>query len=135
MTPQSNVMVTAPVKKGREAELRSLLASMNEAPGRVNPANPLVPFGQFGQLHVARFVILQDPTLDDLHTAYGLPRVDYPLALAFIADFDGSADDFRADLARRAADGLRRILSCCEGFSIRSSTSNTSPSTLGLAMP
>jgi len=117
MTPQSNVMVTAPVKKGREAELRSLLASMNEAPGRVNPANPLVPFGQFGQLHVARFVILQDPTLDDLHTAYGLPRVDYPLALAFIADFDGSADDFRADLARRAADGLRRILSCCEGFS------------------
>jgi hypothetical protein len=116
MTPQSNVMVTAPVKIGREAELRALLASMNEVSGRVNPANPLVPFEQFGQLHVARFVILQDQTLDDLHTAYGLPRADYPLELAFIADFDGTADDFRADLARRAADGLRRIFSCCEGF-------------------
>jgi hypothetical protein len=117
MMPQSNVMVTAPVKKGREAELRSLLASMNEAPGRVNRANPLVPFEQYGQLHVARFVIMQDPTLDDLHDAYGLPRLDYPLLLAFIADFDGSADEFRADLARRSGDGLRRIFSCCEGFS------------------
>jgi hypothetical protein len=116
MTPQSNVMVTAPVKMAREADLRNLLASMNDAPGRVNPANPLVPFEQFRQLHFARFLILQDQTLDDIHTAYGLPRVDYPLALAFIADFDGTADDFRADLARRAADGLRRIFSCCEGF-------------------
>ena len=116
MMPQSNVMVTALLKMEREAELRNLLASMNEAPGRVNPANPLVPFEQFGQLHFARFVILQDQSLDDIHTAYGLPRVDYPLALAFIADFDGTADDFRDDLVRRGADGLQRIFSCCQGF-------------------
>lgn len=116
MTPQSNVLVAAPLKMEREAELRNLLASMNEVPGRVNPANPIVPFEQFGQLHFARFVILQDQTLDDIHTAYGLPRVDYPLSLALVADFDGTADDFRADLARRAADGLQRIFSCCQGF-------------------
>jgi hypothetical protein len=116
MKPQSSVMVTAPLRMEREAELRELLASMNEVPGRVNPANRLVPFQQFGQLHFARFVILQDQTLDDIHSAYGLPRVDYPTALAFLADFDGTADDFRADLAVRAGDGLQKIFSCCQGF-------------------
>jgi hypothetical protein len=116
MMPQSNVMVVAPINMEREAELRTLLSSMNEVPGKVNPANPLVPFCQFGQIHFARFAILQDRTLDDI-TAYGLPRVDYPLTLAFIVDFDGDADDFRADLAKRAADGLRKIFSCCQDFS------------------
>jgi hypothetical protein len=116
MVPQSNLLVIAPLKMEREAELRNLLASMNEVPGRMNAANPIVPFEQFGQLHFARFVILQDQTFDDIHTAYQLPRVDYPLSLAFVADFDGTADDFRADLGRRAADGLQRIFSCCQDF-------------------
>jgi hypothetical protein len=116
MMPQSNVMVTVPLRMEREADLRNVLASMTDAPGKANPANPIVPFGEFGQLHFARFVILADQTLDDIHTAYGLPRKDYPLSLAFIADFDGTADDFRADLAHRAADGLQRIFSCCQGF-------------------
>jgi hypothetical protein len=108
-------MVVAPIRMEREGELRELLASMNEAPGRVNPANPLVPFEQFGQIHFARFVILEDQTVDDIHFGYGVPRVSYPLSLALIADFDGSADDFRTDLAWRAA-GLQRIFACCEGF-------------------
>ncbi|HEY6349537.1 MAG TPA: hypothetical protein VI636_09025 [Candidatus Angelobacter sp.] len=116
MTPQSHVMVVAPLKPEREAELRNLLASMNYDKGQVNPANLLVPFEQFGQIHFARLVILEDRTLEDIHTAYGLPLVDYPLTLAFIADFDGIADDFRADLARHAADGLQRIFSCCQDF-------------------
>jgi|SRR6266853_691098 len=116
MIPQSTVMVTAPLRMEREAELRNLLASMNEVPGHADPANRIVPFGQFNQLHFARFVILADQTLEDIHTAYALPRVDYPLDLAFIADFDGTADEFRADLARKAGDGLQRIFSCCQGF-------------------
>jgi hypothetical protein len=105
-----------PLKLDREAELRTLLASMNELPGQANPANPLVPFSQFGQLHFARFVILEDQTLNDIQVAYGLPRVNYPVSLGFLADFDGTADDFRAELAGRAAVGLERIFSCCEGF-------------------
>ncbi len=109
-------MVTAPLRMEREGELKALLASMNEVPGHVDPANPLVPLGQFSQLHFARFVILRDRTLDDIHTAYGLPPVNYPVALAFIADFDGTADDFRAELARLAGAGLQRIFSCCDGF-------------------
>jgi len=109
-------MVVAPIITERENELKSLLESMTSHPGQANPSNPIVPFGEFGQLHFARFVILADQTLEDIHTAYGLPRVDYPLTLAFIADFDGSADDFRADLAERAGDGLQRIFSFCQDF-------------------
>ena len=116
MMPQSNVFVAAPLKAEREAELRNLLASMNVAPGQVNPNNSLFPFAQFDRLHFARFLILQDGTLDDIHDAYCLPRQNYPLLLAFIADVDGDADDFRKDLATRAGSGLQRIFACCEGF-------------------
>jgi hypothetical protein len=100
----------------REAELRALLASMNTVPGQVNPANSLVPFEQFSQIHVARFVILDDQTIGDMQLAYRVAAADYPLSLAFLADFDGTADDFRADLARRAGKGLASIFSCCQGF-------------------
>jgi len=116
MMPQSNVFVAAPLKAEREAELRNLLASMNLAPGQVDPNNSLFPFAHFDRLHFARFLILQDGTLDDIHDAYGLPRQNYPLTLAFIADVDGDADDFRKDLATRACGGLRRIFACCESF-------------------
>jgi len=116
MMPQSNLFVAAPLKTGQVDELRSLLASMNTIPGQADPNNSVVPFGQFERLHFARFVILQDQTLDDVQTAYGLPPRDYPLTLAFIADFDGNTDDFRADLARRAESGLQRIFSHCEEF-------------------
>ena len=33
MTPQSNIMVVAPILENREAELRQLLDQMNSAPG------------------------------------------------------------------------------------------------------
>jgi hypothetical protein len=116
MMPQSNLLVTAPLRPEREVELRGLLASMNDIPGRVNPANPLVPFERFTQLHVARFVLLEDQTVGDLQVAFGVPPPNYPLMLAFLADFDGTADAFRADLAARAGKGLERIFSCCQGF-------------------
>jgi hypothetical protein len=116
MMPQSNLLVTAPLRPEREAELRALLESMNEVPGRVNRHNSLVPFAQFRQLHVARFVILDDQTLGDMQLAYGQAAPKYPLSLAFLADFDGTGDDFRAELAKRAGAGLERIFSCCQGF-------------------
>lgn len=116
MMPQSNILVNAPLRMDRVSEVRALLASMNHRPGVVNPANTLVPFGEFPQLHFARFVILDDQTGADLQTAYGAPAPDYPMSLAVIADFDGTADDFRADLAARAGTGLRRLFSCCQGF-------------------
>ena len=116
MTPQSHVLVIAPIKMEQEEELRRLLESMNSRPGQANPDNPIVPFGHFDQIHFARFAILTDSTLEDIHTLYGLLAVDYPLTLAFFADFDGTADDFRADLVRGAGDGFERIFSFCQDF-------------------
>lgn len=115
MTPQSNFMILAAIDPQRVSELRRLLNSMNRGPGIVNPANPLVPFAQLEKIHFARFVILEDHTLDDI-TVYGRPRVDCPTYLAFLGDFDGPAEAFFAELVQRAGDGLRRIFSHCEGF-------------------
>jgi len=108
-------MVVAPVAAGREAELRTLLASMNRRPGVVEPLNPLVPFGRLDRLHFSRFTILDDATLDDV-THHGVPRVDYGLYLAFLADFDGPVDAFLGDLLRHADRGFRRIFAHCAGF-------------------
>src|SRR6266850_2908957 len=115
MTPQGNFMILAPIVSSREAELRGLLDSMNEAPGSVNPNNPLVPFAQFDMLHFARFVILDDKTVGDLRI-YGLPERTHPLYLAFLGDIDGEEEAFLNELVRRASDGLRAIFSCCHGF-------------------
>lgn len=116
MTPQANILVIALLKKGREGELRALLDSMNMAPGIADPENVLVPFNQFPEIHVARFVVLDDRTTGDLQEAYGLRPRQYAPYLAFLADFDGPADSFRDALAIRAKAGLERIFSCCEGF-------------------
>ena len=108
-------MVVAPIDPRREAELRGLLASMNDAPGRVNAANALIPFGEFETLHFARLVILDDKTQEDVRV-YGLPVRTYPLYLAFLGDVDGDADAFLGKLVTRAGKGLQSIFSCCEGF-------------------
>jgi hypothetical protein len=115
MTPQSSFMILAPIAPGRVETLHQLLASMNDAPGRVNASNALIPFVQFDTLHVARLVILDDKTLEDVQV-YGIPTRTYPRYLAFLGDLDGDADTFLRELARRAPAGLRAIFNCCEGF-------------------
>jgi hypothetical protein len=115
MIPQSNLAVVAPIAAGRELSLRSLLASMNSAPGCVIPGNSVIPFDQFDELHFARLVILDDATIADI-AVYGQPTPTYPLLLAFLADFDGAYDRFLTNLITRAAPGLRSIFSHCEGF-------------------
>jgi hypothetical protein len=115
MTPQSNFMVVAPVTVGRVDELRILLSSMNDRPGMAKPDNPIVPFGRFHDLHYARFVILDDHTLNDF-VEFGAPVPDFAVLLAFLGDCDGPAEDFLADIARRCEGGLRHIFSFCQGF-------------------
>jgi hypothetical protein len=115
MTPQSSFMILAAITPERELGLRELLDSMNDVPGRVNPNNSLISFAEFSMIHVARLLVLKDNSLDDVK-AYGLPRRDYPLYLAFLGNIDGERNAFYEELARRAADGLRAIFSCCEGF-------------------
>lgn len=116
MTPQSNLTIVAPIAAGRVEDLRSLLLSMNQLPGVTNPANALIPFGQFDELHFARLVILEDQTLQDIR-AYSLPQAAYPVYLAFFCDFDGPLDKFLHKLADCAHAGLIRIFEYCDGFS------------------
>lgn len=128
-------MIVAAIAPQRDAELRTLLASMNRAPGVVDPLNDIVPFGRLHSLHFARFVILDDQTFDDI-TAYGVPRIDYPTYLAFLGDFDGERETFLTQLVEIAGDGLRRIFSHCEGFTENADlltwmkARNTNPATI-----
>jgi hypothetical protein len=115
MTPQSNIMVVAPIIASREPELRQLLASMNREPGVADPANAIVPFDKFTTLHFARFVILEDDTREDLRV-YGVAPPSATNFLAFLCDFDGPADALRRELVARAEPGLRQIFSFCESF-------------------
>ena len=82
MTPQSQFMLVAQVTPGRERGLRELLETMNSKPGMADPANVVLPFGQFERLHFARLAVLDDPTLGDIE-AHGIPRPRLPVYLAF----------------------------------------------------
>ena len=115
MTPQAEFFVLAPVIPAREADLRRLLASMNEAPGRLKPDNGIIPFAQFDRLHVARLLIIDDKTVGD-NQVYNVIPPEYPLYLGFLGDVDGDAGTFLAELAARAPAGLRALFSCCQGF-------------------
>ena len=115
MTPQSLVYVTAPITSGKEPEVRRLLASMNLAPGRVRPDNPLFPFAAFDTIHFARWLVVADNTLDDA-LVYGLPRPNHPPDLAFVAEIDGDLHEFFADVAANAGPGVAQLFGCCDGF-------------------
>jgi hypothetical protein len=113
MTPQSNIMVVAPINPSHEQELREMLASMNPEPGVIDPNNSLVPFGQLQTLHFARFVILEDATREDLLLC-GQPAASAGKSLALLCDFDGPSGVFLSDLMNCAQPGLVRIFSCCD---------------------
>jgi hypothetical protein len=115
MTPQSQFMLVAKVTPGREHDLRDLLNTMTSKPGAADPANEVLPFGQFEHLHFARLVLLDDPTLGDIE-AHGVPRLNLPVYLALIVSCDGSAGECISDLAQRADTGLRRLFMHCDGF-------------------
>ncbi len=116
MTPQTSFLVAAAIAPQREAELRRLLDSMNASPGRADPANALVPFARFENVHFARFFIIEDATLADAEV-YGIsPPPSYPAYLAFMGDVDGEANAFLGTVAERCDGGLRALFACCEGF-------------------
>jgi hypothetical protein len=108
-------MVVAQVTPGRERSLRELLETMNSKPGMADPANAVLPFGQFERLHFARLAVLDDPTVGDIE-AHAVPRPSLPVYLAFIGSCDGPASECIKELALRAETGLRRIFMHCDGF-------------------
>jgi hypothetical protein len=115
VTPQSQFTVLAPIAKSCEPALRLLLATMNTAPGVADPNNALVPFGEFGNLHFARFALLDDPTQGDIE-AYGVRRPELPSYLAFLGDCDGPARECLAEIVQRSGAALRAIFLHCSDF-------------------
>jgi len=113
---QRHLFIAAPLRDERRSELEALLASMNRLPGQADPANSLLPFGQLAELHVARFVIMDDPSLADRATLGTSLPASEPVYLAFIADFDGDEALFLDALVALADTGLRRIFACCTDF-------------------
>jgi hypothetical protein len=115
MTPQAQIYVTAPIAPGKEPEVRRLLESMNDGPGQVRADNPLFPFAEFEGVHFARWLIVDDQTLDDLRV-HGVDRPRPPPTLVFAAEIDGEPDAFFAQMAARARVGIATLFGCCDGF-------------------
>lgn len=108
-------MIMATIAKDRDNELSALLATLNSAPGYADADNQLIPYSQFSQLHVARFVIIRAHTNEDIRT-HGIEPTEWSPQLAFLGDIDGDHDFFLSELVLRAGDGLRKIFSHCQGF-------------------
>ncbi len=115
MTPQSTFMIVANVREERLENLRALLAGMNKCIGLADPDNALLPFGQFQGLHMARFVIIEAPTAEDIR-AFGVTPRPWRPTLAFLGDIDGDRNTFFAELCERAKPGLEQIFLHCDGF-------------------
>ena len=114
-------MIVATVRDAEMKSLRRLLATMNKGIGQADPGNTLVSFGQFDRLHVARFVIIEANTANDI-TEYGLAPYQWRPSLAFLGDCDGDSDSFLAQLADRCGPGLIKVFSLCEGFAKKQSS-------------
>jgi hypothetical protein len=114
MTPQDRFIIVAEIRPGQIDGLRSCLEKMTfpERTGFADPANRLVPFGEFKAIHFARFAVLADNTLVERAQYYPqLPRKE-PTYLCFMADCDGDADELLAQIAQKSG-GLAEIFGYC----------------------
>lgn len=115
MTPQSSFLYAAPVVPEKLQSLRALLSSMNQAPGIVDLANPILPFSDFETLHFARLLIVSDLAAAD-RAVFHLPVQGLPDYFVLMGEVDGEETAFRNELVRRAGPGLRSLFSHCAGF-------------------
>jgi hypothetical protein len=104
ITTQSAVTIVAPVAAGHEQALQALLEGAGKDPAN----NALVPFGQFDNVHFARFFILPEST-DPQGTSY-------PACLVFLADVDGAGEAFSLQLVGALGDGLDTIYQHCAEY-------------------
>jgi hypothetical protein len=114
MTPQDSIIIVAEVRAGHIDDLRSCLARMTfpERTGFADPANRLVPFGEFKTIHFARLAVLADNTLEDRAKYYPQLPCKEPTYLCFMVDCDGDADELLAQIAQKSG-GLAEIFGHC----------------------
>ncbi|NND93136.1 MAG: hypothetical protein HKN42_19935 [Granulosicoccus sp.] len=115
MTPQSSFMIVVPIASGKRDAMDSLLESMNLAPGRVDPHNPVIPFALFDELHSARLLIIEANTAEDI-LAYDTEVRHWTPSLALLGEVDGERGQFLARLAVVASHGLATLFALCQGF-------------------
>lgn len=101
---QSAVTLIAEILAGHERAVQTLL----EAAGQDAAHNDLVSFSVFPSVHFARFFVID--ASQDLQGRPLAPR------LVFLADVDGSADEFLSELTQRAAGGLAALYEHCRDF-------------------
>ena len=116
MIPQDRFFIIAPVAPDRVADLRLILATMTLPgfKGMADPDNTLFPFGQFPEIHFARFVVLVDRSLADRAFYPQLP-VTEPVYLCLSVDCDGVGSDLLERIAKNCP-GLGQIFSLCSDF-------------------
>jgi len=116
MIPQDNFIVVAAVADDRVAPLRALLATMKlpGVSGAADPANALLPFGDYDAIHFARLVVLADNTLADRAAYPQLPRTE-PTYLCLMVDCDGDGTALLKRMAQQCP-GLRQVFSFCADF-------------------
>jgi hypothetical protein len=76
--------------------------------GQDPATNPVMPFGEFSQVHFARFVVL-DATTD-------LNAIAMGASLLLIGELDAPMDRFLDELTARTGAGLDRVYRHCEGY-------------------
>ncbi|HYT14205.1 MAG TPA: hypothetical protein VEL12_15570 [Candidatus Nitrosopolaris sp.] len=103
-TEQVPLTIVTSVKPGQVESLKRLLASMGQDPA----SNPVIPFGEFSQVHFARFVVL-DATQD-------LNASAIQASLLLIGELDAPIDRFLDELITRSGAGLDRVYRHCEGY-------------------
>lgn len=116
MIPQSNFLILVEIKPELLQALRLILAQMTSKPGYADPHNSRVPFGRLERLHVARFIIIEAHTADDIRR-HGVEPAPWQATLAFLGDCDGPAEEMLGELVDIAEPGLREIFSHCIGYS------------------
>lgn len=119
MTPQATFMICAAIREDQLEPLRALLFRMtlDGIPAHACPNNSIVPFGQFGRLHFARFIIIETTPLHAMESeAFGVTPRPWQPTLAFIGDIDGDLDSFLTELVAQASNGLSQIFQHCIGF-------------------
>ena len=96
--------IAAPVRRGREDELRARLEEMRPDPG----GNGVLPFAELAEVHFGRLSLLPAA-----HPSGG-PAV--PTSLILTTNFDGDVDGHVRHLVAVAGDGLDSLFSCCDGY-------------------
>jgi hypothetical protein len=99
----SALVVMAPLREGREAEVLSTLAAM--------PNGPDSPFARVGSTHFVRWLLVGALLGGD-----GEPAEPSQSYLLFSADFDGPLEDWGAAVAGAIGADVDRVFEQCDGY-------------------